>query len=52
VDVPVVNDDPENPFNLYQDQGLQVQIPRINLVEVPSAEVISELQRMFRRAQP
>ncbi len=52
VDVPVVNDDPENPFNLYQEQGLQVQIPRINLVEPPSAEVIRELQALFRQAQP
>lgn len=47
VDVPVINDDPENPFNQFQDQGLEVQIPRINLVEAPSGEVIRELQTMF-----
>jgi len=49
VDVAVINDDPENPFNKYQDLGLQVQIPRINLVEVPSAEVINALQGLFQR---
>jgi len=49
VDVPVINDDPENPFNQYQDLGLLVKIPRINLVEVPSAEVIRELQTMFNQ---
>jgi hypothetical protein len=49
VDVPVINSDPENPFNQHQEQGLQVQIPRINLVEVPSGEVIRELQTMFNR---
>lgn len=49
VDVPVLNQDPENPFNLYGEQGLQVQIPRITLVEVPSADVIQELQLMFNR---
>jgi ABC-type sulfate transport system substrate-binding protein len=47
VDVPVINDDPDNPFNQFQDQGLQVQIPRISLVEPPSGEVIRELQTMF-----
>jgi len=51
VDVPVINDDPENPFNQYQDLGLQVKIPRINLVEVPSAEVILELQVFFNQQQ-
>jgi len=49
VDVPVVNDDPENPFNKYQDQGLHIQIPRISLVEVPSAEVILAMQQQFQR---
>ena len=52
VDVPVINDDPENPFNRYQQQGLQVRIPRINLVEPPSAEVVHELQRLFQQQQP
>lgn len=52
VDVPVVNEDPENPFNKYQAQGLEIQIPRINLVEVPSAEVIREMQVLFQRTQP
>ncbi|MBN1484442.1 MAG: substrate-binding domain-containing protein [Chloroflexia bacterium] len=49
VDVPVINTDPDNPFNQHQEQGLQVQIPRINLVQVPSADVIHELQVMFNR---
>jgi hypothetical protein len=48
----VINDDPENPFNRYQQQGLQVRIPRINLVEPPSAEVVHELQRLFQQQQP
>ncbi len=52
VDVPVINEDPENPFNRHQAQGLEVQIPRINLVEVPSAEVIKALQLKFQRLQP
>lgn len=49
VDVPIINDDPENLFNKYPDLGLQVKIPRINLVEVPSAETISALQVLFLR---
>ncbi len=51
VDVPVINQDPENPFNLYQDQGLEVKIPRINLVEVPSGDVIRELQVLFKQQE-
>ncbi len=49
VDVPVINDDPENPFNLHREQGLQVNIERINLVEVPSGDVIRELQLRFKQ---
>jgi hypothetical protein len=49
VDVPVVNSDPENPFNKYQAQGLQIQIPRMNLVEVPSADVINQMQLLFKQ---
>lgn len=49
VDVPVVNEDPENPFNKYQAQGLAIQIPRINLVETPSADVIQAMQKLFKQ---
>lgn len=49
VDVAIVNDDPENLFNRHQDLGLLVKIPRINLVEVPSAETLNALEGLFLR---
>ncbi len=45
--VPIVTDDPNNPFNKYKDYGVQIDIPQI--VETPSASVLNELLNLWRR---
>jgi len=46
-DVPVLTNDPDNPFNKYRDSGAQVAIAQ--QVETPSAEVIATLLDFWRR---
>lgn len=48
-DVPLLTDDPENPFNRYKAEGLQLRIPRTVLADTPSGEVLNRLQSAFDR---
>lgn len=45
--VPIVTNDPNNPFNRYSSYGVQVDIPQV--VATPSAEVLNELITLWRR---
>lgn len=45
--IPVVTDDPENPFNKYQNFGIQVDIAQ--QVETPPGDVINTLLELWRR---
>jgi len=45
--VPIVSNDPENPFNKYRDFGARVDIAQ--QVQTPSGEVVSTLLDLWRR---
>ena len=49
-DVPLLtNNDPNNPFNLYADAGLDIKIPRTVIADTPPGEVLSRLRSVFER---
>ena len=49
-DVPLLtNNDPNNPFNLYADAGLDIKIPRTVIADTPSGEVLNRLRSVFER---
>ncbi|HEY0072188.1 MAG TPA: substrate-binding domain-containing protein [Chloroflexia bacterium] len=48
-DVPLLTSDPDNPFNVYKDAGLQIKIPRTVIVDAPSGEVLDRLRDVFQR---
>ncbi|MEO6457941.1 MAG: substrate-binding domain-containing protein [Chloroflexia bacterium] len=49
-DVPLLtNNDPNNPFNLYADAGLDIKIPRTIIADTPSGEALSRLRSVFER---
>ena len=48
-DVPLITNDPNNPFNLYKSQGLQLNIPRTVLADTPSGDVLNRLQDTLGR---
>ena len=45
--VTLVNSDPNNPFNRYKDNGVQIDIQQV--VSTPPAEVLNELLTIWRR---
>jgi ABC-type molybdate transport system substrate-binding protein len=45
--VPVITNDPNNPFNRYKDYGVAIDIPQV--VATPSADVLNELITLWRR---
>jgi ABC-type Fe3+ transport system substrate-binding protein len=48
-DVPLLTDDPNNPFNLYKGAGLDIRIPRTVIADTPTGEVLTRLQTVFER---
>ena len=50
-DVPILTNDPNNPFNLYKDYGFQATIGRTSLVPAPKGEVLTALQALFTRVR-
>ena len=48
-DVPLLTNDPNNPFNAYQKEGLQLRIARTILADTPSGDVLNRLQTVFGR---
>ena len=50
-DVPILTDDPENPFNKYKDYGIEATISRTSLVPAPPGDVLTALQQLFIRVR-
>jgi Bacterial extracellular solute-binding protein len=48
-DVPLLNNDQNNPFNRYQQEGLQKSIPRTVLADTPPGDVLTRLQTKLER---
>ena len=48
-DVPLLSNDPDNPFNRYKDQGLLVKLPRTTLADTPPGDVLTRLQSVLER---
>ena len=48
-DVPLITNDPKNPFNQYKANGLQLRIPRTVLADTPSGDVLNQLRNVFAR---
>ncbi len=48
-DVPLLTNDPNNPFNRYKDAGLDIRIPRTVIADTPSGEVLTDLMSVFGR---
>jgi Bacterial extracellular solute-binding protein len=48
-DVPLITNDPNNPFNKYQSAGLNIKIPRTVLADAPSGDVLDRLRSIFQR---
>ncbi len=50
LDVPVISQDSQNPFNRYKDMGLRVDVPRI--AASPDGAVLQALLQTFQRNSP
>jgi ABC-type sulfate transport system substrate-binding protein len=50
LDVPVISQDSQNPFNRYKDMGLRVDVPRI--ATSPDGAVLQALLQTFQRNAP
>jgi ABC-type glycerol-3-phosphate transport system substrate-binding protein len=50
LDVPVVTQDPENPFNRYKDIGVRIEVPRI--AAAPDGATLQALLQTFQRNAP
>jgi hypothetical protein len=50
LDVPVVTQDPDNPFNRYRDAGVRIDVPRI--ATPPDGAVLQALLQTFQRNSP
>ena len=48
-DVPLLTNDPNNPFNRYKDAGLDIRIPRTVIADTPTGEVLSRLMNVLER---
>lgn len=48
-DVPLLTDDPNNPFNRYKDAGLLIRIPRTVIADTPTGDVLNRLMSVFDR---
>lgn len=48
-DVPLLTNDPNNPFNLYKSAGLAIRIPRTVIADTPSGDVLNRLMTVFDR---
>lgn len=48
-DVPLLTNDPNNPFNRYKDAGLQIKIPRTVIADAPTGDVLDQLRQVFER---
>jgi hypothetical protein len=50
LDVPVVSQDPDNPFNRYRTAGVRVEVPRI--ASTPDGVVLQALLQTYQRNAP
>lgn len=48
-DVPLLTDDPDNPFKRYQSAGLEIRIPRTTIADTPSGDILNRLMTIFGR---
>ncbi|HST04852.1 MAG TPA: substrate-binding domain-containing protein [Chloroflexia bacterium] len=49
-DVPLLtNNDPDNPFNLYKNAGLEINIPRTTIADTPSGDILNRLMTFLSR---
>lgn len=48
-DVPLLTNDPNNPFNRYKAAGLQISIPRTVIADAPTGDVLDRLRHIFDR---
>jgi len=49
-DVPLLtNNDPDNPFNLYKNAGLEINIPRTTIADTPSGDILNRLMTFLKR---
>ncbi|MEM9463334.1 MAG: substrate-binding domain-containing protein [Myxococcota bacterium] len=48
LDVPVLTDDPDNPFKKYASVGVRVDVPRV--VNAPSSDVLLAITRTYARS--
>ncbi|MEO5953778.1 MAG: substrate-binding domain-containing protein [Chloroflexia bacterium] len=48
-DVPLLTNDPNNPFNRYKDAGLEINIPRTTIADTPSGDILNRLMTLLGR---
>ncbi|MEO8284820.1 MAG: substrate-binding domain-containing protein [Chloroflexota bacterium] len=48
-DVPLLTNDPNNPFNRYKDAGLTIRIPRTVIADTPQGDVLNRLMTILDR---
>jgi hypothetical protein len=45
----LTNNDPDNPFNLYKNAGLEINIPRTTIADTPSGDILNRLMTFLKR---